>query len=536
MVIIQTMKLAAIDIGTNSIHMIVVKVLQQRNFEVIDREKEMVKLGVGVFATNRLSDRAFKLGIETIERYVQLANQLGVDEIITAATSAIREAQNGEAFLKEVVRRTKIRPRMISGKEEARLIFLAVRNAIPLADENALVLDIGGGSTEAVVGNRETVLLGKSMKLGVLRLFDMFESEQKMSKEARGVLEAHIRFVAQPVLDEVKEIGFTRVIGTSGTIRTMGEAAYVKRHKQSLNSVNAETVALKDLQKMADKLVELKPEKRANVEGVSEKRTDAIHLGGVLLCQLLALAGVEELTLCDASLREGLILDYLERQAEEVDALNGDKDLRHRKAAQLVSKYETDWEKNCHIASLAKQLFEQTQELHGFGELEKGILEYAALLHDIGLYISHSGYHKTSRYILEKTDPRGFTDEEMLLIGHVVRYHRRSNPKTKHGKFKRLSDRQQQVVRLLAGLLRIAVGLDRSQSQLVAKVSCKMSEDTLEIVAVGQGNLAVEVWAAQGDRAVLEDAIDRDVTIRAGSANLQTDASPLVKADASTVC
>lgn len=520
------MKLAAIDIGTNSIHMIVVKVLQQRNFEVIDREKEMVKLGVGVFATNRLSDRAFKLGIKTIERYVQLANQLGVDEIITAATSAIREAQNGEDFLKEVVRRTKIRPRMISGKEEARLIFLAVRNAIPLQGgsanalegENALVLDIGGGSTEAVVGNRDAVLFGTSMKLGVLRLLDMFEGEQKMSQEARGVLEAHIRFIAKPVISGARAVGFTRVIGTSGTIRTMGEAAYVERSERSLNSVNAEVVALKDLQKMADKLIDLKPEKRADVEGVSEKRTDAIHLGGILLCQLLTLAGVEALTLCDASLREGLILDYLERQADHVSVLNDDKDLRHRKAAQLVSKYAADWEKNCHIARLAAQLFEQTQVLHSFGELEAGILEYAALLHDIGLYIAHSGYHKTSRYILEKTDPRGFTDEEMLLIGHVVRYHRRAKPKTKHGKFKRLSDRHQQVVRSLSGLLRIAVGLERSQSQLVEKVSCNINDKTLEIVAKGQGNLAVEIWAAQSDRAVLEEAIDRQVLIRADSA------------------
>ena len=510
------MKLAAIDIGTNSIHMIVVKVLDRRNFEVIDREKTMAKLGVGVFATNRLSDRAFKLGIETIERYVQLANQLGVDEIITAATSAIREARNGEDFLKELVRRTQLRPRMISGKEEARLIFLAVRNAIALESDNALVLDIGGGSTEAVVGNREKVPFGTSMQLGVLRLLDMFESEKSVGKEARGVLEAHIRFVAQPVLDQAKAIGFTQVVGTSGTIRTMGEAAYVSKHSRSLNSVNAEVVALEDLQKMTNRLIELKPEKRSEIEGISEKRTDAIHLGGVLLCELLALAGVEEITLCDASLREGLILDYLARHADEVDALNDDKDLRHRKAAQLVSKYASDWEKNSHIANLALQLFDQTASLHQLGELEKGVLEYAALVHDIGLYVAHSGYHKSSRYILRKSDPRGFNDEEMLLIGHVARYHRRARPKKKHSKFKQLSDRHRQIVRVLAGLLRIAVGLERSQSQLVEKVACKIDDDTLEIVAIGRGDLSIEIWAAQSDRAVLEDALDRKVVISAG--------------------
>ncbi|MGC1309412.1 MAG: Ppx/GppA phosphatase family protein [Phormidesmis sp.] len=508
------MKLAAIDIGTNSIHMIVVKVLQRRNFEVVDREKEMAKLGVGVFATNRLSDRAFKTGLDTIERYVQLADQLGVDEIITAATSAIREAQNGEAFLKEVVRRTKIMPRMISGKEEARLIFLAVRNAIALEHENALVLDIGGGSTEAVVGNRNDVLFGHSMKLGVLRLLDMFKDSGPLGDEARGVLESHIRFLAKSTLAEAKEVGFTKVIGTSGTIRTMGEAAYVERHGRSLKSVNAEVVQLKDLQKLTDRLIDLKPDQRGDIEGISEKRTDAIHLGGVLLCQLLQMAKVDSLTLCDASLREGLVLDYIERHSQEVVAFHDDKDLRHRKAAQLVHKYEADWMRNRHIANLALQLFDQTQALHEYGELERDVLEYAALLHNIGQYISFKSYHKISRYILERTDPRGFTDEEMLLIGHVIRYHRKAKPKTKHKKFKRLSDRHRQTVSLLAGLLRIAVGLDRSQSQLVKSLTCEFDDETLKIAVAGSGNLALELWAAEGDRTVLANAIDRTVHIQ----------------------
>ena len=314
------MKLAAIDIGTNSIHMIVVKVINQRNFEVIDRVKEMAKLGAGVFATNRLSDRAFNLGLDTIERYVQLAEDLGVDDIVTAATSATREAQNGEAFLKEVFRRTHITPRVISGKEEARLIFLAVRNAIALGDENALVLDIGGGSTEAVVGNRESVLFGTSMKLGVLRLLDMFESKDAIGEEARNVLESHIRFLAKKTLAQAQSVGFTRVIGTSGSIRTLGEAAYLANNEQPLESLNAEVVKLSELEKITDKLVDLKAEKRENIDGITRKRSDAIHLGGVLLVELLKLADASELTLCEASLREGLILDYIEKHAHGIQA------------------------------------------------------------------------------------------------------------------------------------------------------------------------------------------------------------------------
>lgn len=512
------MKLAAIDIGTNSIHMIVVNVVSRHHFEVIDRVKEMAKLGVGVFSTNRLSDHAYALGLETIERYVQLADQLGVDEIITAATSATREAQNGEAFLKEVYQRTKIRPRIISGKEEARLIFLAVRNAIALEEkENALVFDIGGGSTEVVVGNREEILFGTSMKLGVLRLLDMFEDEGTVGEEARGVLEAHIQFLAKGAITSAKKAGFTRVIGTSGTIRTMGEAAYTAKHDTTLQSVNAEVVQTKDLESLTNELISIKPSKREKIEGISSKRVDAIHLGGILLVKLLQMTHSEEITLCDASLREGLILDYIERHPHSVDALPTQLNLRHRKAAQLVHKYGASWESNTHIASLAAQLFNQTQELHQLGQLEKDVLEYAALLHDIGQYLSLKAYHKSSRYILKREDPRGFTDEEMLLIGHVVRYHRKSHPKKKHKQFRRLSDEQQQIVWLLAGILRIAVGLDRTKDQQIKQTNCQLSDEQLVVSVMGEGDLRIGVWAANCERQMLEKASGRKIVIRSSS-------------------
>jgi len=513
------MKLAAIDIGTNSIHMIVVKVLQKRNFEVIDRVKEMAKLGVGVFATNRLSDRAYKTGLDTIERYVRLAEELGVDEIITAATSATREAQNGEAFMREVVRRTGIRPRVISGKEEARLIFLAVRNAIALGEnENALVLDIGGGSTEAVVGNREDVLFGTSMKLGVLRLLDMFEGDDNaggaISEEARGVLESHIGFLAKKAIAQAQQAGFTRVIGTSGSIRTLGEAAYLAHREQPLQTLNAQVVKLSELQDITDKLVSIKASKREKVDGISSKRSDAIHLGGVLLTQLLQMAEVKEITLCEASLREGLILDYIEKHSQGIATIPLEQEnLRHRKSAQLVDKYGADWEGNSHIANLSLQLFDQLQDVHQLGRLEKEILEHAALLHNIGQYVSFKSYHKTSRYILKKEKPRGFTDEEMLLIGHVVRYHRKAHPKSKHGQFKRLSDRQKETVWVLGGLLRIAVGLDRAKNQQVESVSCSISKKNVEIAALGDGDLSIELWAAMGDREMLARALDRSVCV-----------------------
>ena len=508
------MKLAAIDIGTNSIHMIIAEATSLRSFDIIEREKEMAKLGAGVFASNYISDRAYKVGIETISRYVQLADRLGVDEIITAATSAIREAHNGEDFLDEVVAQTGLCPRIISGKEEARLIFLAVRNSIALEDNKALVLDIGGGSTEAVVGGCSKIFFGDSMPLGVLRLLDMFQDKGSVGTEGKGVLEAHIRFVGQKIFEQINEIGFDRVIGTSGTIRTMGEAALIAAGGESLHSVNSEVVALKDIASLSEKLLDLDFAERAEVEGISTKRADAIHLGGVLLVQLLQMAGVKEITLCDASLREGMILDYLERHTEEVIALPEAKNLRHRKAANLVYKYESDWSENCHVADLALQLFDRTKAIHKYGNYEREILEFASLLHDIGQFISFRQHHKNSRYIIKQTDPRGFTDEEILLIQHLVRYHCKAKPSKKHKRFRKLDKHHRRIITLLAGILRIAVALNKTKNQRVKQISCQVTEKELEITVSGAENLEVEIWAARRSSEVLADALKRKVEIK----------------------
>lgn len=337
------------------------------------------------------------------------------------------------------MRQTGISPRIISGKEEARLIFLAVRNSIAFEDDTVLVFDIGGGSTEIVLGKHQDVLFGESLQLGVLRLLDMFEDQGPIGSEGHNVLEAHIQFVVQQTLDQVQEIGFNRIVGTSGTIRTLGEAAHLRANGESLRSVNAEVVQLKHIEALTKDLLEMQVDQRAKVDGISEKRADAIHLGGALLVKLLAMANVQEITLCEASLREGMILDYLERHSHEVTKFLPQANLRCRKVAQLVQKYQSDWQQNGHISALAVQLFEQTKELHGYGEFERELLEFSALLHDVGQYISFQKHHKNSRYIIRRADLRGFTDEEILLLGHLTRYHCKAAPTKRHKKFRRLS-------------------------------------------------------------------------------------------------
>ena len=209
-----------------------------------------------------------------------------------------------------------------------------------------------------------------------------------------------------------------------------------------------------------------------------------------------------------------MILDYLERRSQDVAALSVQGNLRDRNAAQLVQKYESDWERNSHIAHLALQLFDQTQPLHQYGDFERDLLKFAALLHDVGQFISFRKHHKNSRYIINRTDPRGFTDEEVMLLGHLARYHCKAEPGKHHKKFRRLSKSHRRIVKVLSGILRIAVGLDKTKNQRVASLVCQLSEQTIDICITGTDSLALELWAARENVRVLAEALERDVEIQ----------------------
>ncbi|HEV8245729.1 MAG TPA: Ppx/GppA phosphatase family protein, partial [Polyangiaceae bacterium] len=301
------MKLAAIDIGTNSIHIIVVEASGRGAFEVIDREKRMVKLGAGLWTTHRLSERACADGLEVIRRYYKLAESRGVDEILAVATSATREAENGSQFLEAIFAETGLTPRVISGMDEARLIFMAARHAVDLGGARACVIDVGGGSVEVAVGDSENVHQNQSLRLGVQRLLDRMGSTGPLSERQLYELSGFIQGTAGEVFERARALGFSRLIGTSGTIRTIGEASHLAAGGAPVRTLNATICKKRDIRELVRRLCEVDEPRRARVPGIGEVRADAIHLGGVLLLELMELARAEELILCDASLREGVI-------------------------------------------------------------------------------------------------------------------------------------------------------------------------------------------------------------------------------------
>jgi exopolyphosphatase/guanosine-5'-triphosphate,3'-diphosphate pyrophosphatase len=505
-------KLAAIDIGTNSIHLVVVE-FDGRTFHVIDREKSMVRLGLGMFGEMRLTERAFNEGVEVLGRYTKLAESRGVEEILAVATSATREAENGTEFLNAIFHATGVMPRVISGSEEARLIFLAVKHSIDLGGERGLVIDIGGGSVEVAVGNDHEVLLAQSMRLGVQRLLHRQHGAQPLSTRELYELTGYVQGAAGEVMAEAKRFGATRFVGTSGTIRTLGEGAHLLAGGQPFRSLNAQAVKRRDLRELVKRLCEADVAKRAKMPGIGEARADTVHLGGVLLLELLELAGAEELTLCDTSLREGVIWDYIERHGVDVVPHRVVSDPRRRSVVELMRKYDRDDPREVHIAELSLSLFDQTLELHGLGAPERELLEYASLLHGVGRHIDFENRERHARYIIRNSSLRGFTDDEIELLGLIALYHRGSRPKKKGGKLDALPRHEQHAVLVLSGILRLAVALDRGHSQLVRRLHVEARKKQLRIVIDGPGDLLLELWAAQEKLEPLAKALGRSIVL-----------------------
>jgi exopolyphosphatase / guanosine-5'-triphosphate,3'-diphosphate pyrophosphatase len=510
-------KLAAIDIGTNSIHIVIVEATSRGGFEVIDRQKRMVKLGAGLWTTQRISDRAVADGLEVIRRYYKLAESRGVDEILAVATSATREADNGSEFLEAIFRETGLVPRVISGMEEARLIFLAARQAVDLGTSRSCVIDIGGGSVEVAVGDAESVLLSQSLRLGVQRLLDRVGTTGPLSERQIYELRGFVQGAAGDVLRAARALDFTRLIGTSGTIRTIGEAAHLAVGGAPVRTLNATSCKRRDIKDLVKRLCEMDEPRRAKVAGISDGRADTIHLGGALLLEMMELVGAEEITLCDASLREGVILDYLERHGTKSPLHQPIIDPRRRSVIELMRKYDRDDPREHHVAALSVSIFDQTKPLHALGPAERELLEYAALLHGVGRHLNYEQREAHSSYIVRHSQLRGFTPAEVGLLSLIVRYHRGPRPKKRHHRLLEFDRFGRHVLSVLAGILRLAVALDRGHCQLVQHVDAALDGHRVKLEVAGPGELELELWAARGKVKPLEKALRAEIAVERGS-------------------
>jgi exopolyphosphatase/guanosine-5'-triphosphate,3'-diphosphate pyrophosphatase len=504
------MRLAAIDIGTNSIHMIIVQVRPDLSFEIVDREKDMVRLGAGGLDGRSLTPTAMAAALQTLAKFRRLADSHKVDEIVASATSATREADNGGDFIAEVERMTGIRIKVISGAEEARLIHLAAAYGVDIGNSTGVVVDIGGGSVEVTFGSANQMTLGKSFKTGVIRLTERFVRSDPLAGRDERRLVKHLNREMGGYLDQIASRGFDRVIGTSGTILSLGALASADGGAP-IEELRNRRVSARSLHKLRKRLTSLSLEERLAMPGLDPRRADLSVAGSVLLDTIIRRLGADELTLCDLALREGLVLDYIRRNSARIRKVERYPDVRRRSVIELGERCRYWPEHAQQVTRLALAIFDQTRSVHGLTDREREWLEYGSLLHDIGVHISYERHHRHSYYLIKNGDLRGFDPEETEIIALLARYHRQATPKKSHEGYADLSGSKRKAVKAMAAMIRLAEGLDRSHSQALAGIDLYPRGDEYLARLRTTGDAELELWAAHRHVAPLEQVLGRPI-------------------------
>ncbi|MBI2828646.1 MAG: Ppx/GppA family phosphatase [Acidobacteria bacterium] len=512
------MRIAAIDIGTNSVHMIVVRVRADLSFELIDREKFMVRLGAGGLDGRALTAEAMTATLQAVSTFRRLADSHGVDEMLAVATSAIREAANGVEFLSRIERETGIRPMVITGAEEARLIHQAAVYGVDVGSARAVVIDIGGGSVEITLGTATSIQLARSFKIGVIRLTERFIKGDPLSDRDERRLEKYVLDEIGRYCEQITAIGFDRVIGTSGTILSLGGVAVTASRGSPPAELRNLRFSARQIRRLRKGVRAMDLESRLAMPGLDPRRADLVVAGAVLLDTILRRLEADELTLCDLALREGLVLDYVRRNKQQIVKVDRIPDVRRRSTMELAERCNYYVVHAQHVARLALALFDQTRALHGLTDREREWLEYAALMHDLGVHISYPRHHRHSYYLIKNGDLRGFEPEEIEVMALVARYHRRGTPKKTHEEYARLRPALRGTIRTLASILRVAESLDRSHAQVVSALELQDRGTDLLLQLRTSGDAELEVWAAQRHLEPFERVVRKPVHLDAQSA------------------
>jgi exopolyphosphatase/guanosine-5'-triphosphate,3'-diphosphate pyrophosphatase len=505
------MKVAAIDVGSNSIHMVVARI-GRSGFEIIDRAKEMVGLGRSTLSTGSLSPTAIDIGFRTLETFKRLAEEHHADPILAVATSAVREARNGGEFALRVWDRLGLHIDVVTGAEEARLIFLAAAHAIDFRGERPIVIDIGGGSLEVIAGDGNRIRWVESLKLGVVRLTERFLRSDPPGLREVAALRSHLARTLAPVFRRVRRLRPTLLVGTSGTLLNLTSMAAALQTGRAPERVHNRVLRSRGLGVVRELTLALGSSERAKLAGLDRRRVDLIPAGAVLTSELFEGFGLGELRACDWALREGILLDFMARHADEVAAAERVPDLRRRSVLLLADRLRSDDAHGRHVAKLALQLFDGARRFHGLGRRERELLEFAALLHDVGLYVNHAKHHRHSHYLITHGELRGFAPEEIAVIAAVARFHKGAPPKMSHEELAALSPEARELVLALTAILRVADSFDRSHHGVVRDVRIARRNGALQVrLETGGRDAALELWGAERKADLWEKCFGTDL-------------------------
>ncbi len=506
-----------LDVGTNSVRLLLVRINPNHSYATLTQQKEVVRLGEGEFIDQVLQPEAMDRAALVCRKFAELSRSYGAEEIIAVSTSAVREAKNQNDFLRRLRQEADLDVRVISGKEEARLIYLGVSSGVNLDGKEAAFIDVGGGSTEVIAGNHRHYHLLSSLNLGAIRLTSLFflpGENGPVTSERYALLQRHVRMTAIRTLQQMHSYRFDRVFGSSGTAENLTDIAARALHNRQRE--HEDVLPYRDLKEVVEMLCALSLEARRKVPGINPERADILIAGAAILQTLMQELKFSELRVIrDRGLREGLLIDYLSR-GEHAQLIRG-LSVRERSVLQLGRACGFDEAHGKHIAQLALELFDHAQKigLHHLGAHERELLGYAAQLHDIGAFLSYNNHQVHTYYLIRNAEMLGFDQSEIALMATTALFHRKALPTKKYAEMKELDKQSRKVVQMLSVLLRVAEVLDRSHTRAVKHVRLRATgKNTLVLEIHASHDYQLELWGIQSQMKAAQRTLDREIQIK----------------------
>ena len=516
-------RIAAIDIGTNSFHLLVAAVDPKlRTFRIIQAEKATTRLGERDPETGELTAAAMQRGLETLRQFRDLAASHRVEQIVTAATSAVREAPNGRDFLQTILDELGMEVDLVSGPEEARLIYLGVLSGMPFGDRPHLLLDIGGGSTELILADGRDARALTSTRVGAVRLQRDFVRDDPMPPQRRSFLQAFIQGSLEPAVDKVRrriKPGETPVlVATSGTAMAIGSLA-ASEEERPPRKLHGYRVTRQSLNQVVDRLITMTPAQRRELAPINDRRAEIIVPGALILQTTMKMLGVEEFVLSERALREGLIVDWMLRQGLLEDRFSFQSSIRQRTVLHQVQRFAVNQSRAERVASHALSLYDATRGvMHDDSGEGRELLWAAAMLHTCGQHINISAYHKHTWYLIRHGELLGYSEAEHLMVAAIARYHRRSLPKKRHESWQLVATRDnRRCVHQMALLLRLAAALDRRPEPVISALRIHAVKGSLDLEIVPERvnqNVSLEQWSLEGCAEVVKEAVGVNLRVR----------------------
>ena len=503
--------IAFIDLGTNSARLLIVHLYDNYSYRILRQHKITVRLGEDEFVSGYLTDEAMNRAIVVCRGFYETALNFSAVEIIGYATSATRDAKNRELFLERLCKETNIEFDVISGNEEARLIWLGITQYMMITESPLLFIDIGGGSTELILGNKHAYSLLHSLCFGSIRTTTQFFSKPKDPIPADEIqrLRKHLAQEIAAISREIRHFSPVTAIGTSGTIITLERLAKKtgKMHQHG-------RLTRKELKDLCLSLSALSSDERCALPGMNKERGDIIVAGSWILYALMKACAIHEINVTEFGLRDGMLVDYLSRCSGS--SLKENQSVRDTSIHHLAKMFHVDKAHVDHVFDLTAQMFDSahTSGLITYDEWWRELLLYASLVHDVGEFVSHSKHQLHSAYIVSHAEIVGFSEHEILIIALLCRYHRKRLPREKDPGYNSLPVEDRRTVFVLSCILRCAEALDCSHDgRIKTAVLSRSGEREIELRITAMNDCTPELWAVEEEVLLLKNELAYEVNI-----------------------